>query len=396
MAAAGTFLPKRVDFPSLIALLPRTGRIQALDGWRGISILLVVVGHLSQFRYFHGSVDDLSFRLADAFSTSGVCLFFTISGFIITSLAAKERESPQGFSARAFYARRFFRIVPPLFLYLAIVLLCVLTGRIVQTTAQTLHAAAFICNVNSIDCGWFAGHTWSLAYEEQFYVLFPLLLLLSLRSARSVMAGLCALLLLLPLAWHEMQLGRAWLDALRMAYFASFICVGVLLALCRDSLQRFCHTRWAAATTWIALGAFVGCALIVALSHAPGASWRLTEARIILVAMIAPASAGWLIGSSLYLGNPWTRLLEARWLGFIGAISYSLYLWQQFFSAPTYLYRGSSLLWSPPLMLGCALLSYLFIERPCVRLGKLVAARISGNSKGAPPPRRRVHDRPRS
>src|SRR5579863_1540000 len=96
---------------------PQTARIQALDGWRGISILLVLVGHLLEFRYGTGSSDDLGYRLADAFSTSGVCLFFTISGFIIMSLAVKERESARGFSARAFYVRRFFRIVPPLYFY---------------------------------------------------------------------------------------------------------------------------------------------------------------------------------------------------------------------------------------------------------------------------------------
>jgi peptidoglycan/LPS O-acetylase OafA/YrhL len=363
---------------------PQTARIQALDGWRGISILLVVVGHLLQFRYGTGSPDDLGYRLADAFSTSGVCLFFTISGFIIMSLAMKERESARGFSARAFYVRRFFRIVPPLYFYLGVVLICGLAGRIVQTTTQTLHGAAFICNVNSVPCGWFAGHTWSLAYEEQFYVLFPLLLLPMLPLARKAMTVVCALLLALPLIWYEMRLGRGWLETLHMSYYASFICLGVLLALHRDRLQQFCRRPGSTATVWIALAVFLSCAIIIALAQGPGAARRLVQARIILVAVLAPLSATWLIGSSLYIANRYTQLLETRWLCFIGAISYSLYLWQEFFSAPPYLYRVSSLFFAPPLMFGCALLSYLYIERPCIRLGKDIAARVRGAAPRGP------------
>ncbi len=91
---------------------------------------------------------------------------------------------------------------------------------------------------------------------------------------------------------------------------------------------------------------------------------------MLLMPILAPASIVWLLGSSLYLSDGGTRMLEMRWLRFIGTISFSLYLWQQLFTAALAEYPLKSLLLFPPVMLACAILSYYLVERPFVRLGK--------------------------
>jgi peptidoglycan/LPS O-acetylase OafA/YrhL len=167
-------------------------RITVLDGWRGVSILLVIYGHFATERYWNHSPINLNYRIADALSTFGVCIFFVISGLIITKLALREQDASGQFSVGNCYKRRFFRIVPPYFLYLSCILLLTAWGVIAQHYAGILWAAAFLCDLPQAECGWFGGHSWSLAYEEQFYLLFPLLFVCLGRRMR-VWAARCML-----------------------------------------------------------------------------------------------------------------------------------------------------------------------------------------------------------
>src|SRR5262249_53079377 len=148
-------------------------------------------------------------ELADETSTLGVCIFFVISGLIITKLALRERESG-GFSARKFYIRRVLRILPPFYAYLLFVLALTALGAIGQHSAEALEAAAFACNLTVIDCGWFGGHSWSLAYEEQFYLLFPLLLLATGRDMRFAIGLVFVALVCSPVVRFALKLGPPW------------------------------------------------------------------------------------------------------------------------------------------------------------------------------------------
>ena len=117
-----------------------------LDGWRGVSILMVIFGHMVDQR-FGAYSSRVMLEVADSVSTLGVCIFFVISGLIITKLALRERDGANGFSARNFYVRRVLRIVPPFYAYLLFVLALAALGTIGQQPAQTLAAAGFACNM---------------------------------------------------------------------------------------------------------------------------------------------------------------------------------------------------------------------------------------------------------
>src|SRR5271168_4566722 len=109
----------------------------------------------------------------------GVDLFFAISGFLITSRLIEERRIDGTISLKAFYVRRFFRIIPPAFAYLACAaVLGLALGWIPMNFGQLAASACFYRNYYSmgVEHSWYTGHFWSLAVEEHFYLLWPALL----------------------------------------------------------------------------------------------------------------------------------------------------------------------------------------------------------------------------
>jgi peptidoglycan/LPS O-acetylase OafA/YrhL len=355
------------------------GRITVLDGWRGISIMLVVFGHLIIYRYLHQAPFSLEYRVVDALATLGVCIFFVISGLIITKLALREQEASGRFSARNFYRRRFFRIVPPYFLYLSCILLLTASGAIRQSYSGMLWAAGFLCNLPQPECGWFVGHSWSLAYEEQFYLVFPLLIVCLGRRMPTVICVMLAGFLALPVLRYVLHLGGAWYAVCHATFYLSFICAGALLATFGDRLQEFHAVRHIKYIVCFVVLLLIGLVLIESLARAHPDIRRYQQGRMLLVPTLEPLCIAWFIAVSLHAANWVTRSLNSWLLQFIGMISYSLYLWQQLFTGDLSDYLGMRWLTFAPLMIVFATLSYYFVERPAARFAK----RIAGGSRTA-------------
>src|SRR5580692_5069731 len=109
------------------------GRLRELDGWRAISVLLVIVHHV--FSWQHPEVFSSHGRLFHLFrycGPLGVKVFFVISGFVICRLLLLEEKRYGNVSLGAFYIRRAFRILPPLYFYLSIILLLTSLGLVVS------------------------------------------------------------------------------------------------------------------------------------------------------------------------------------------------------------------------------------------------------------------------
>src|ERR1035437_5858223 len=163
-------------------ILPQK-RMPELDGLRGIAILLVWTGH-----YFAAPAMGMV-RLLDGYwfrlGWTGVDLFFVLSGFLIGGILLNVRDSPRYF--KTFYARRFFRIVPLYYAWIAIYILLAtfgaqyLSARIgtVQGVDLSIFAQFFFLqnfrdlHTSTVSFWWFTP-TWSLAIEEQFYLVSPL------------------------------------------------------------------------------------------------------------------------------------------------------------------------------------------------------------------------------
>jgi len=339
-------------------------RIEHIDVWRCLAIILVIFSHIIEFSHpwYKELAPGLIWR-ARPLGALGVQLFFCISGFVICRGMLKESKNDGGLNLRAFYIRRAFRILPPLLVYIAVVMALSIAGVVDVKADQVGSAIGFLCNIQPIDCGWSLGHTWSLAFEEQFYMVFPLLFLA------------CAM------ATHR--------DRLFTIAFAMLITTAIAYltkqALIAYYVSTFSYMVWGCvfATYWDRLKPL--------LEKMPFSVWLLAAAALlgmrvaampaILRDVIYPALAPLVICVVIFgtpARHPVVRpLFTNRVLAYLGRISYSIYLWQQMatgdlgFTSPVY----AVLL--IPCVIAVAHLSFRYFEMRMIEMG----ARLAVNSR---------------
>jgi peptidoglycan/LPS O-acetylase OafA/YrhL len=318
----------------------RLGYVPALDGLRGVAILGVLGVHL--------------FGLSGGFY--GVDLFFVLSGFLITTLLLEEHDRTGRVSLRAFYIRRARRLMPAL---CAVLVLIAVVGPLYYSpallasiVASGLYAANIVRGFGTSDFlnATPAAHLWSLAQEEQFYVLWPVALL-SLRrrlTERRLMTLLAAGFVLLVLYRAGLAVaGAGW----HRIYYAPDTHMDGLVLGCLVACARR-----RGLTTVPALAGCAALALVVA-AFALGAQtvpWSVGGMPVVEIAAAA------LVLAALSPG-PVSLALSARPLVWIGALSYSLYLWQ----IPAMWLTGWDDRWGAlALAAALTLVSYYVIERP--------------------------------
>ena len=327
-----------------------------IDGLRAVAVLAVV--------FYHYGIGPLSGGFV------GVDIFFVISGFLITGIVQKEIGQAR-FTFSGFYQRRIRRLFPALFVVLLATFLagCVillpsdlaLLGRTMIATVLFASNLFFWRNSGYFDGGSHNNpllHTWSLAVEEQFYIAFPVFLLLihrhvpRLRNAALWLATICSFLLCVwmqrdrPDATFYLSPLRAWELSL-----GALLAVGALPAATR---------RWQREMLAMLGMLLIACALLVIQPDEQFPGWR-AALPVVGAVMIIQAGIG---GDSLV-----KRMLSVRPMVFIGLISYSLYLWHW----PLLVYAnfldqfhglGSTRWWLLALALLAASASYFFVEKP--------------------------------
>jgi peptidoglycan/LPS O-acetylase OafA/YrhL len=154
--------------------MTKTTRFPSLDGWRALSIILVLGSHCNMVVGFPNNLYSVFSWLFDG--NLGVRFFFVISGFLITHLLLQEKNQTGSISLRKFYIRRALRILPVYFVFLLVVLLLQLFTSWHQPLIALIGNLTF--TTDFLEPRWRSttGHLWSLAVEEQFYLLWPLLL----------------------------------------------------------------------------------------------------------------------------------------------------------------------------------------------------------------------------
>ena len=263
----------------------RLGRRPALDGLRGVAVVIVFADHAGFLPEPDGGI--------------GVTLFFVLSGFLITRVIVEARES-RTWSLRGFVANRFVRLFPALALMVAVVSGILLARGLSSqfVTARAVPALTYLQNMEPRQSYPVFGHTWSLGVEEQFYLLWPLALPWLLRRTRpqvflaGLIAGSVAVEILFPRDWLPMH--------------AYALLSGCALALRRPGLAR----RW-----MLPVGA-------LALAGAMAVGPSFTQLYVYGPMLATPAAVLMVAGAL-----PGDRLLETPPFRFTGRISYAAYLW---------------------------------------------------------------------
>lgn len=322
-------------------------RIPSLDGLRAISISLVLLGHLVGTRNFPSSL-----RFIGHYANFGVRVFFVISGYLITTLLLKEHDRTGSIHLGEFYRRRAYRILPPAYLYLF--LICVLAWS--QLPAfNVLVAFGYASNYFVPSNPWLLGHLWSLSVEEQFYLIWPLALAIAFRSGRKIALAVVLAAPILRIVFYF-----AGFDYIEY-YFptvADAIATGCLLAIAWPTLKRF--DRYLLSPAMAVLVAVL--TLAIPMLRGSGLENRIYQSVGVSIMHLG-------IAVCLYnaIGNRW-RWLNFPFISWMGAISYSLYLWQQ-----PFLNRSDQTHWwtafpeNVLLAVAAAAASYYFVERPFLR-----------------------------
>lgn len=353
------------------------GTVPSLNGLRAVSIIIVIVTHLS-------ARDDSPFPGVPNTGLVGVEMFFVISGFLITLLLHREREKTGRISLKQFYLRRVLRIVPA-YAFLLLVMFALQQLGYVSISAVAWCAALTYTSSIVGDVGWDLGHTWSLSVEEHFYLVWPFVF--SRLGRRRALLACLVCIAAVPLLRAALQyfyfrhhdtftLGPVVVTSLGVFRFLRMDCiaVGCCLAIGASSPK---YRRLLTLPPICLTGLTVAAAAVLALSYTPlpfagqkwfmyyeGFGWPTT--RAVLLAVIVWCC----INNRTSLTY---RVLNSRAFAVLGILSYSVYLWQQFFADPS----RTGWLYGFPMNVAAiflaAVASYTLIESPFLRLKQRLA-----------------------
>ncbi len=346
-------------------------RIGALDGWRGVAILFVLIDHCgesSSSRLLHG---------ASRLGATGVGLFFALSGFLITTLLLREYDRSHAINLARFFTRRAFRILPPVLVFIATLLTVRSFSHIGITNEQLVASVLLFRNYIATDwyAGWYTAHFWSLNIEEHFYLFWPVLLPFTRRRVKLLIA-----LALLDAVWRSISF-RMQLDP----------------------------NIWSPGRTDVRIDSLLwGCILAIALADTHWRQWFSKHLSGWLLSLLV----GFDVLSNLALGSHYysfyepiilaltvvwpvihdqsslRKMLDWKPLVRLGDISYSLYIWQQLWLlsryAPPIFPRLQRFPVNLVMSFACAIASYLVVEQPLIRLGHRLTRKFAGAAAAAP------------
>jgi peptidoglycan/LPS O-acetylase OafA/YrhL len=368
---------------------PTTAFRADIQGMRALAVTAVILAHATGW---------------PAGGFVGVDVFFVISGFLITGLLLREHERSGRISVPAFFGRRIKRILPASLVVLAATVALASwlfnAPRALATWWDAVSAALLVSNwrfeasgtdyFHATDAASPLQHFWSLSIEEQFYLVWPVLLLILLAVAargarpvlrsRIVVGAVLVVLIAASFAFAVWQSGAAP----QAAYFATGARVwelgaGALLAVCAPLLARV-PLALRVVAGWAGLVGVVASALFITGSIGFPGPWAMAPVAAAMLLIAAGTGAGPSYSRWMFpLANPVSRG--------VGAISYSLYLWHLPILVFVPMLVPDTTLSTVPgmlaLVVGISLLSFLLVEQPIHRTPLLGSFRGDRDARDA-------------
>lgn len=347
---------------SFISEILKNDYYPSLNGFRGISIILVIIYHLHIFRGYIIIDDIFNGRL-------GVGVFFVLSGFLITTLCLKEIDETGSISLRSFYTRRILRIFPVAYLYLFVIVILNIVYKLGIPHFQFVGAAFYLMDFSyfrSHNFTYIIAHYWSLSVEEQFYILFPFILKL---NRKIFLYSIIFVVFILPIV-YTIEEEIPILNHGVLYYFTHFllkfqcIAIGCLFALL--AFSKVFDREWIMKTKVI--GNIIAIFLILYLNFDDFYSVKTTYINLIISLLV-----GYLIITNLVVNSDWIfKFLNTKILSFIGVLSYSIYIWHMLFVSfhPKLPDAFSKIPYNIPGLIIVPLLSYYLFEKYFLSLKK--------------------------
>jgi peptidoglycan/LPS O-acetylase OafA/YrhL len=327
-------------------------------------------------------------------------IFFVLSGFLITGLLLAEHDRKNKISIRDFYVGRAYRLLPAFFAYVAVgaVLVLALKGHeqrqefFENALSSLLYVNNYYC-VNHVPCGasWF-GHTWSLSLEEQFYLLWPPVLILLWRreSWRKHLALYLLAGALLVLIWRLVLI--SWGAPTMRLYYgldtrADSLLIGCALGMWKhQQFRRRDEPAPPIVDLLVKFTPLAAAALIYLCTLAPELEKDITWLDRGGFTLLGVLSAVLVLGADRAPNSVLMRALSLPWVTACGRVSYAVYLWH----FPVTMVAGLTLMQrlgtvggviaATAISLFLAWLSLILIERPAQRLRarRLLSAAAGG------------------
>ncbi|WP_428390042.1 acyltransferase family protein [Mucisphaera sp.] len=287
--------------------------IPSLDGFRGVACLIVLLAHMTPL-YVSGAF--------------GVDMFFVLSGFLITGILVSEIDKTGRIALLKFYVRRFLRLLPALWLTVIAVLgtLYFVDDLRPEYIREAIYAVTYISNwihALGIEDRYFLGHTWSLAIEEQFYIIWPFALLLLTRCKLG--HGRNALVLASLALFVAIYRNIPGYDDMRIYRGLDTHCDGLLLGSALAYFLLTVQAKAPALTKLLPWAAYPACLILLTFPIKLG--WTHWPTPLFGYAVINMMSCIVIWEIVTHQQGPIARVLSLKPLTYSGKISYGLYLY---------------------------------------------------------------------
>lgn len=337
--------------------------VKGFDSLRAISIILVIAAHMGLFAILPESAFIKTRVWMVISGTTGVQIFFTLSGFLITSILLTEKIKTGKINFRNFYARRFLRLLPPLVVFYIVIGILMQQHLIESTTTGFMYSVFYVYNfVPKLYNTPELGLTWSLALEEQFYLIWPFVLryIQKFRSVLILITGVIALCVLAVLMFKKFE----WANDYNTERWFIPAVAPVLIGSAFGILNQMNLKNWNRLIEKNTLLLFSSLVLFLSPLFFP---LQVLEFSPLFQAVGVALLLVWIVCNQQSL---LITALENKVLSYIGKISYGLYVYQGIFlrTGPGGKLDIQQFPLNLILTISAAILSYHLLEKPILKL----------------------------